>query len=195
MTVLVWAAAAVAGPFRGTIDYEIRVSGEGAALAAASMPTRVVVDVARGFTAIELSGGVAPPGRFVVDTRTGTTAYVRDDLSTRAVVAPRALPQVEWMAGDDELEGYECHQYRATSTGPTGPQTAFVWAAPRLKAPSNAFGSAPGALTVAKGGMPLKAVTQQGPVTLEIVAVRVNRGNPPKDRFVVPPAYAEGSFP
>jgi hypothetical protein len=198
ITMLGLGATAAAAPFQGTVEYRVDVSGDRASLLLVMLPTSMTLEVGKKTTAIELRGGAAPSGRFLVDTETGVAQFLSDLTQTVATVAPVPVPPttVEELRASEEILGYECRKHLVIRQTPTGAQRGWVWTMESAEAPPTAsLAGLPNPLMLPTTGVPLRILLDDAGAVMTIEAVSVDLRPPKKNRLTIPAGWGDGTFP
>lgn len=195
--------------FQGTIKYDFKFMGEGIEAYEAMLPTGMDMKVYKTDILVEVQGGMAAMamGRTLSKTKTGISYMIKDSEETIYVMDPAAKkdeepaePSKPVVTKEDEVitvAGYECQKYKVVANTPQGESTTYVWVTDKFVIPKseNSGGGMSGMLDVeGLNGTPLKVMTTQMGMTVNLTASEVSTTVPDKKLFKLPKGYAKEPF-
>lgn len=199
ITMLALASPAAAAPFQGTIEYRVRLTGDRAAPLQAMSPDTVILELGKKAYALEVRGGAAPPGRFLVSLDTGDTVFLSDISQTVAPVPDPLRPttSIEALDATETILGYACTKHLVVRDTPGGAERGWVWTTSAIDAPPEIpmFAGLPTPFVGVTPGLPLRLVLDDGRAVLTIEAVSIDDKPPKRSRLVPPPGWEAGTFP
>lgn len=191
--------------FQGTVHYSFNIQGEGVEAFQAMMPTGMDIAVLKSDISVEVKGGMAAAmmGRTLTKGKKGQSYMIKDNEETVYVMekkdesdpAANAKPEV---TKEDEapimIAGYSCQKYKVVQTTPMGEQSSYIWASDKLVMPKMSGGMSGMISSEGLPGMPMKVVTSQGPMTVELEVTKIDRTAPDKSLFKLPKGYKQEPF-
>jgi hypothetical protein len=142
-------------------------------------------------------------GRTLTKGKKGQSYMIKDNEETVYVMekkdesdpAANAKPEV---TKEDEapimIAGYSCQKYKVVQTTPMGEQSSYIWASDKLVMPKMSGGMSGMISSEGLPGMPMKVVTSQGPMTVELEVTKIDRTAPDKSLFKLPKGYKQEPF-
>lgn len=209
--ILGWTGIQAQTPFQGTLTYKMELLGEGMEAYQAMMPSAISISVLKSKTRLEYEGGMmaAMLGTMLTDNKKGITYMIKESDEMIYVMDPKKMnegaedaPEAESViTKEDEvidIAGYSCQKYKVVQNGPMGEQVSYAWVTDKYVMPKSEGSGAGmgGGMVSVKGlpGMPLKMMTEQGPMTVALTAQKVDLTTPSKADFKLPKGYKQEPF-
>lgn len=205
---MAFAAVNAQKSFEGTLEYDMKLMGEGADQVSAFMPTKQIMQFGNGNMTLEMEGGMmaAMMGKVLVQSKENKVFMIKDAEQTAIELVQEdeaeeeedgPAPEITELDETITIEGYECKKFKVVMDSDAGPVTQYLWVTKDIKLDMpnkkrDGIGNNPLSVDGIEG-IPLKIMSTMDMGGMEMTSImtasKVEAEKFGKDTFKVPKGY------
>jgi hypothetical protein len=189
--------------YEGMIRFSVKISGKEATKVSGMMPTSYTIWIKGNNSLIKTEGGISMMTGDLLFLGAQQKSYLinHGQKTVFSLESTSSAPQenitIEKTAEKKMILGYNCLKYVLKEKEGSATQTYTIWATKDLALPkaSNSTGIGFGSFSFqGVEGLPLQVLTNMGDMSMEIMAMQVEKKSLPETHFQLPANYAVKVF-